>query len=88
MLANHTQNGITTAADAQIASYSCSCLSSQDESKLAESVLQPDGTLGMRVAQLWKLFSENLLRAGALFAEEAAHMNDEMDRATSRWKIV
>ena len=88
MVTNQTQDGITTAADAELACYLCSCLSSHDQSKLTEGFLQPDGALGMRIAQLWKPFRKNLLRTGPFSTEETAHVNDEMDRTSTSWKIM
>jgi hypothetical protein len=87
-LAEEAQDRITTPTEAELASHTGSCLSSHDESKLAESFLQSDGALGMRMTQLWEPLSENLLRTRALCAEEAADVNDEIDWTTSRWKVV
>ena len=42
----------------------------------------------MRMAKLRKPLNEDLLRTGALFAEKATHVNDEMDRAPTEWKVM
>jgi hypothetical protein len=66
----------------------CPCLSSCEQTKLTESLLQPFRPLGMRATQLGKLFGEHFLWASALFAEEAAHVNDEANRTSTGWKIA
>jgi len=88
VLTDQTQDGITTAAETELASQVCSCLPSCCQSKLAEGFLQSFGALGMRTAQLREPLREHLLRACTLFAKEAAHMHDEVDRTPTRWKIM
>jgi len=78
-LANQTQDGITTSADAEHTSHIRSCLTPYFESKLTEGLLQPFGALSIRMAELWKSFSEDLLSTGALFTEKTAHKHDETD---------
>ncbi len=55
---------------------------------MAESFLKPERALGMRTVQLWKPFSENLLRTGALLAEKATDVKDEMERTPIDWKVM
>src|SRR6266487_3829921 len=86
--ANQTQDGIATPTDAQLASHIGSRLTSDSEAKLTQRFLQSNGALGMRMTKLGKPFDEHLLCTSALFTEKAAQVNDEMDRTTSRWKIV
>lgn len=85
---DETQNGITTPTQALLAADLCSCLPSYGLSQLAQSSLQPLRPLGVRTTKLWKLFRKNLSWTGALFAEEATHLNEKSDCTPAGRKIV
>ena len=74
MATHQAQNGIAAPTHPLFAADVCPGLSTRCQSQLAEGLLQLDGTLSMRAAQLWEPFRENLLCAGALGADKATHV--------------
>jgi hypothetical protein len=87
-LANQTQDGITTPADAQLTSHIRSCLPSYPEPKLTEGFLQLVGALSVRATERGKPLDEDLLSTGVLFTKETTHMHDETDWTLTAGKIV
>jgi len=87
-LANQTQDGIATPADAEVTPDVCSCLPSYPQSKLTESFLQLFGALSMRMAKRGKSLGEDFLSAGTLFTKETTDMHDETDWTPTRGKIT
>jgi hypothetical protein len=88
MAAYQAQDGIAAPTETVFAADFSSGLSTSCQSQLAEGLLQLDGALRMRMAQLWKPFSENLLRTVALGAEKATHVQHERDRTPTGWQVM
>ena len=55
---------------------------------LTEGFLQPFWQLRIRVTKLWEPLCKDFPRTGALFAEEAAHLDDKGDWATTGWQVM
>ena len=72
--ANQTQDGITTPTETLFLTSVSACLASHLQSKPTECLLQPLCALGMRTAEIWKSFGEDLLSTSALFTKETTYM--------------
>src|SRR5947209_8885474 len=73
---------------AQLLAQTCTRLPTEFKAHLAQGLLQPEGEFHSRQRQGWKAFGKDFPLTRALFTEEATYLHNQMNGASTGWKIA